>query len=77
MRNSPDQSPTFPDDPIEVRRFKAIHGLSKQLFESVRPDIRLWRFGDTEYVSAREALSAIGRRATLLAPESYNPRSAA
>ena len=68
---------TFPRDPIEVRRFKAIHGLSAELFESVRPHVHVWQFGRTEYVSEREALSAIGRRATVHEPGSYEPRPAA
>ena len=70
-------SRAFPDDPVEIRRFKAIHGLSGDLFESVRRDVHTWQFGSTEYVSEREALAAIGRRVTVRGPERLGPRSAA
>jgi hypothetical protein len=76
MRN-PKTSRVFPVDPVEIRRFKAIHGLSGDLFESVRPDVHTWKFGSTEYVSEREALAAIGRRATVRGPNSRDRRSAA
>ena len=59
----------FPADPVEVRRFKAIHGLSDALFKAIRSDLAVWQFGGTEYVSEREALAAIGRRATLHRPQ--------
>jgi hypothetical protein len=54
---------TFPRDAIEVKRFQAITGLSRETFDSLRPDLRIWKFACTEFVGEREALAAIGRRA--------------
>ena len=77
MRKHSSVRSTFPSDPVEVRRFKAINGLGDTLFESVRPDLHVWRFGSTEYVSEREALAEIGRRATVHGPYSSRGRPAA
>jgi hypothetical protein len=77
MRNERSARSVFPRDPVEVRRFKAIHGLGDALFESVRQDLHVWQFGSAEYVSEREALAEIGRRATVRGPQSCRRRPGA
>jgi hypothetical protein len=60
-----DNDPPFPSDAIEVRRFKAIQGLSDAAFDSLRSELDVWTFGSREFVSEAEGLRAIGRRAVL------------
>ena len=58
-------NPAFPADAMEVRRLKALHGLGDAAFDALRPHINVWIYGFREFISEREALRAIGRRAVL------------
>jgi hypothetical protein len=71
------QQATFPCDPCEVRRFKSIYWLSRELFETIRPDLHIWRFGDIEYISEQEGIAAIGRRADVRSPLAFRRKSRA
>jgi hypothetical protein len=65
-----EKAPSFPSDAMELRRFKAIQGLSDTAFDALRAELNVWTFGNREFVSASEGLKAIGRRAILRRPPS-------
>ena len=59
------QDDDFPADAIELRRFRAINGLSDKHLKDLRDDLIVWYLGHTEFISEAAGLRAIGRRARI------------